>query len=398
MTKSRKGMIVGSFMAVACITTAAYAEEEYVIGLTADLTGPASTTYQPLAEGARAYIEKVNEEGGVNGRSIRLRVRDSGSDPSEVVGDLEFFDDEGVLANVFVSPSGTLGAYGQTNETIQIPTIYINACYPPATPPSPDPNFFCPGLSTLSDAYAAVDFMIQMMEDEEIKMAFVTTDIPGARGAAEQIMKPYAEENGIEVFDVAVMPVGTTDAGSIARRFDDNGVNAVISYTLSHHMLAGAEALVSRDWEGKYLLTSYLPGVYGSLEDLQEPNIYAWDHFSRIEEDKPVHQDIRKAADEFGFDFNIADMRMGYRGGMTLVAALEACGWPCDRDSLREVMNNLTVDSQEMLDLNLDPVVFTPTNHTSPSKTYRLVHWSDEEGAIVNAPYDDIVREEIDWE
>lgn len=398
MMRLAKGAIVGSFFAAACITTAAQADEQYVIGLTADLTGPASTTYQPLAEGARAYIEKVNAEGGVNGRSIRLRVRDSRSDPSEVVGDVNYFDDQGVLGNIFVSPSGTLGAYAQTNASAQIPTVYINACYPPATPPTPDPNFFCPGLSTLSDAYASVDFMIEMMEGEDIKMAFVTTDIPGARGAAEQIMKPYAEQQGVEVFDVAVMPVGTTDAGSIARRFDNNGVNAVVSYTLSHHMLAGAEALTSRDWDGKYLLTSYLPGVFSTLEDLREPNIYAWDQFSLPTDGMPVHEEMRETAEDFGFDFHLADLRMGYRGAMTLVAALEECGWPCDRDSLREVMNHLTVDNQEMLDLNLDPVVFTPTNHTGPYKTYRLYHWSDEEGAIVKAPFDDIVREEVDWE
>ena len=374
----------------------AQAADPYVIGLTGDLSGPAAGTYKALAEGARVYIDAVNAKGGIGGHPIKLVTRDSRSDPNQVVADLNFFDAEKVLGLLFVSPSGTLGAFVRQNRASQIPTIYINACYPPATPPQPDPNFFCPGVSTLTDSHVFVDLMQRNMGSEKIKLGFVTTDIPGARGAAERIMKPRAEANGIEVVDVAVMPVASSDATAIARSLMDKGANAVISYTISSHMLAGAEALTKLGWKGKYFLFTGLPGTFHQLSQLKSDNIYGLDHFSALVEDKPIHKEIKVAAAKHGFDLPIDDVRMGYRSGMVLAAGLAKCGWPCDRDKLRTALATLTVDSPEFVDLNLNPVIFSPTNHTSPKKEYRVYHWSKEKNSIaaVGAPFS---ADERDW-
>lgn len=374
----------------------AAAQEEYVIGLTGDLSGAASGTYKPMAEGARVYFDRINDQGGINGRKIRLITRDSRGDPNQAVTDLNYFDSEGVLLSVFVSPSGTLGAYVRQNASLQIPTMYINACYPPSTPPAADPNFFCAGISTLTDAREAVDLILKAMEGQEIRLGFVTSDIPGARGAAEKIMKPYAEGKGVEVVDIAVMPVTTTDASVIARNFKDNGINAVVSYTISSHMLAGASALSQLDWDGKYLMAMSLPGVYEQMVQLKNKNILGFDHFSLPGEGKPVHKEMEEAAQKYGFGFPVVDMRMGYRSAMVVAAALEACGWPCDRDALRAVMNDLTVDDQNMLDLNLNPVIFTDKNHTSPEKVYRVYGWSDEKNDL-DVVVGDHVAPESDW-
>lgn len=388
----------GCAVAAALTWTAggAAAQEEYVLGLTGDLSGPASGTYKPLAEAARVYFDRVNEQGGINGHKIRLITRDSRGDPNQVVTDLNYFDSEGVLLSVFVSPSGTLGAYVRQNASLQIPTMYINACYPPSTPPAADPNFFCAGISTLTDARQAVDLIAKAMEGQKIRLGFVTTDIPGARGAAEKIMKPYAEQKGIEVVDIAVMPVTTTDASVIARSFKEKGVNAAISYTISSHMLAGASALSQLDWDGKYLMAMMLPGVYEQMAQLKNKNILGFDHFSLPSDGKPIHKEMEEAAQKFGFGFPVVDMRMGYRSAMAVGAALEACGWPCDRDGLRAVMNDLKVDSQDMIDLNLNPVIFTQTNHTSPEKVYRVYGWSDEKGGL-DLVVEDQKAAESDW-
>jgi branched-chain amino acid transport system substrate-binding protein len=376
------GPALGLALVLASGTAHAQGAEPYLIGLTGDLSGGSAGTYKPLAEGARIYIDAVNAKGGINGRQIKLVTRDSRSDPNQVVADLNFFDAEKTVGVVFVSPSGTLGAYVRQNKTSQVPTIYLNACYPPATPPQPDPNFFCPGISTLADALVFVDLTQQLMGSEKIKLGFVTTDIPGARGAAERIMKPRAESKGMEVVDVAVMPVASSDATAVARNFIDKGVNAVISYTISKHMLAGAEALPKLGWRGKYFLFTGLPGTFEQLRQLKVDNIYGLDHFSALVEDKPIHKEIKAAAAKHTFDFPLDDIRMGYRTGMVLAAALAKCGWPCDRDKLRTTLTTLTVDSRDFVDLNLSPLVFSATNHTSPQKAYRVYHWSGQKNEV----------------
>lgn len=372
------------------------AQENYVIGMTGDLSGPSAGTYKPLIEGVRVYFDKLNDEGGINGHKIQMVTRDSRSDPNQVVTDLNYFDSEGAILSVFASPSGTLGAYVRQNASLQMPTMYVNACYPPATPPAADPNFFCAGISTLTDAFQAVDLMAEVMKGKQVKLGIITTDIPGARGAAEKIMKPYAEKQGIEVFEVAAMPVTTSDASAIARNFKDNGVNAVISYTISSHMLAGASALSAIGWDGKYLMAMMLPGVYDQIMELKNENVLAFDHYSLVSEGKPVHKDMEEAAKKFSFGYSLNDMRMGYRSGLVIGDALKKCGWPCDRDQLRTVMNDLNADDEGVVDLNLNPVRFTETNHTSPEKLYRVYGWSAEKNGLV-AVIDNHMAKERDW-
>jgi branched-chain amino acid transport system substrate-binding protein len=377
-------------------TFGAHAADPYIIGLTADLSGPSAGTYKPLAEGARVYFEALNDRGGINGHPIQLLTRDSRSDPNQVVADLNYFDSENAVAIGFSSPSGTLGAYIRQNKTPQIPTFYINACYPPSTPPQPDPSFFCPGISSLTDSYAFVELLQGVMGTEKIKLGLITTDIPGARGVAEKIIKPYAEKQGMEVAEVAVMPVASADATSIARNFMDTGVNAVISYTISKHMLAGAEALTKLGWKGKYLLMTGLPGTFDQLRQLKSENIFGLDHFMLLSEEKPIAKEIKDAAAKHTFGFPLEEIRMGYRSAMVLGAALAECGWPCDRNKLRTVLNSLKVDSPDLLALNLNPVVFSSTSHTSAAKNYRLYRWSDEKKDIVDVKIETTLSEN-DW-
>ena len=374
----------------------AQAPEPYLIGLTGDLSGPSAGTYKPLAEGARLYLDAINAKGGINGHPVKLLTRDSRSDPNQVVTDQNYFDGEKVAGTILVSPSGTLGAYIRQNLTSKVPTLYLNACYPPATPPQPDPNFFCPGISTLTDALTFVDLVQQMMGSEKIKLAFVTSDIPGARGAAERIMKPRAESKGMEVVDVAVMPVASSDATAIARSFMDKGVNTVISYTISKHMLAGAEALAKLGWKGKYFLFTGLPGTFEQLRQLKSESIYGLDHFSSMNEDKPIHKEIKAAASKEKLEFPLDDIRMGYRTGMVMGAALQKCGWPCDKDKLREIMTTLTVDGADFVDLNLNPNTFSATNHVSPKKVYRVYQWSEQKKDIVPVGAG-LTADERDW-
>lgn len=384
------------FVVLGLGATASYAADPHLIGLTGDLTGPSAGLYKPLAEGVRIYVESVNAAGGVNGSQIKLISRDNRGDPNQLVSDLTFFESEKVSAVILVSPSGTLGAFSRQNQKAQIPTIYVNACYPPAVPPKPDPNFFCPGIGVVADANAMIEKVKNHVGERKVRVGLITTDIPGARGVAEKLFKPKAESLGMEVVQIAVLPVDSSDATGVARDFMDKKIDVAISYTITKHMLAGAEALLSLGWRGEYFLTTALPGTFEQLRNFKAENIYGFDQFSIINENKPVHQAIRAAASRHGFGFPIDEARMGYRAGMVLGQALKNCATPCTRDLLRASLTNLTVDDEAMRDLNLGPVVFSSSVHTSPTKTFRLYHWSNRAGAVVPVGKDLTVKE-MDW-
>jgi len=131
----------------------------------------------------------------------------------------------------------------------------------PATPPKPNPEFFCPGISSYVEALTLVDLMFELHGKDGMKLGFVTSDVPGARIVAQKIMAPYAEKKGATVVDVAVAPMATNDLGPIVRNLQDKGANAIISYTYNHHMLGAADAVDRLKFQGKYLLVAELPGV-----------------------------------------------------------------------------------------------------------------------------------------
>lgn len=58
---------------------------EVVIGTIQDLSGPIAALGKSTRNGAQLYAEEINEQGGVNGRKIKLVVEDSAYDPKKAV-------------------------------------------------------------------------------------------------------------------------------------------------------------------------------------------------------------------------------------------------------------------------------------------------------------------------
>lgn len=394
---------IGVALAVAALglsglaPSGAWAQNEYVVGVTGALSGPAGTLFNPLVDGLRIYFDHLNDQGGVDGRKVKLIIRDSANDPLRVVADLKAFAEmKEMVSVVFASASGTVGAYTQESAKLAIPTLFLNPCYPPATPPKPNAEFFCPGISSYVEALTLVDLMFELHGKGDMKLGFITSDVPGARIVAQKIMAPYAEKKGATVVDVAVTPMATSDLGPVIRNMQDKGVNAIISYTYNHHMLGAADAVDRLKFQGKYLLVAELPGVLSQVEQLKNPNIYASDQFSLLSEGKPVHKDILEAIQKYGFKYPVSDARFGWRGAMVLAAGLKACGWPCSREKLIQSMGTLSVADQGMLDLNGTPVVFNATTHTSVEKSFRVYHW-DAASASLKTVIDWFKKPEQNW-
>src|SRR5215472_5455276 len=79
--KMLKQILLGALAATALALPAA--AQDFVIGVTAALTGPPSSTYAPAVDAMRLFIDRVNAAGGVNGRKIKLVIEDDGAQPSK---------------------------------------------------------------------------------------------------------------------------------------------------------------------------------------------------------------------------------------------------------------------------------------------------------------------------
>ena len=75
--------LFAALLAVAVIMTATVtpALAQYRIGMSAAITGPASSTYAPTYEAYKAYFKRVNDAGGINGQKVEIAYEDDRGEP-----------------------------------------------------------------------------------------------------------------------------------------------------------------------------------------------------------------------------------------------------------------------------------------------------------------------------
>ncbi len=91
-TKFRGLAVAGSIALAACMLFAAPAAaqtkgggNELLVGTIQDLSGPLAAYGKSVRDGMNLRVAEVNEQGGVNGRRLKLLVEDSGYDPRRAV-------------------------------------------------------------------------------------------------------------------------------------------------------------------------------------------------------------------------------------------------------------------------------------------------------------------------
>src|SRR5262245_48260759 len=83
----------------------AIAQDAYVVGVSAAMTGPGAGIYAPVVEAMKAYLDHVNAKGGVNGKQVRLIVLDDGAEPSRAAANAKKLLSDQVLMLINTSLS-----------------------------------------------------------------------------------------------------------------------------------------------------------------------------------------------------------------------------------------------------------------------------------------------------
>ena len=104
-------------------TTPGVTEKDILIGSCAALEGPSSFLGRETVTGAEAYFEAINEEGGVNGRRLRLVSQDDSYDPSKIQACWDKLVAQKVFAMGFFVGTPTAVKYVPLADTNQIPLI-----------------------------------------------------------------------------------------------------------------------------------------------------------------------------------------------------------------------------------------------------------------------------------
>jgi len=126
--------ILGAILAIAGILAASPAqisaqgtpgvtESEIQIGSCSALEGPSKFLGQQTVTGAKAYFSLTNEEGGVNGRKLKLVSADDSYDPAKTQACFEHLMSEKVFALGFFVGTPTAVKYVPLAETNKVPLV-----------------------------------------------------------------------------------------------------------------------------------------------------------------------------------------------------------------------------------------------------------------------------------
>lgn len=203
--KSLPRLACAAVLTVLPFSFAASAEEpgvtdtEIRIGTTNALSGGIATVCSPVTIGADAWFQKVNAEGGINGRKIVYAVLDDAYSPERAIANVRrLIDQQGVFAIVSGCATATSAAILPfLAQRPDVPYLYPYAFMSELVEPFKKNVFALPPVYA-EQMTAIVPYVLDRMEEPASTGAIVSMNVPGVdqwRGTVAEMF----EERGIEI-------------------------------------------------------------------------------------------------------------------------------------------------------------------------------------------------------
>src|SRR6195256_2717091 len=357
----------------------AIAQDSYVVGVTAALTGPPASTYAPAVDALRIYIDRVNARGGINGKKVSLVLADDSAEPSKAAANAKklLTQDNAVLL-INASLSSTYAPVVAEAKAAGVPLMFASSVCPKDVYPSANEGQFCTtAFASTYDSRPTLAFVKETAK-EPVKIGLAAMAIPLSRGEMD-FAEQQAPSLGITVVDKEVIPPPTPDYTPFATKLKDAGANWVFSWAPWVTQVRTLEALRRLDWKGDYIAWAHIEAE-GELARLKDGSFYVIGANALFQDQLPIHKEIAEAAKKANVQYPAQQMTEGWIAGMVVEAALKAMGWPATPEKLAAAMASLKVDTKG---LRGGPIEWTKDNHFRTRQYYRVYKWDTVKGSIV---------------
>ena len=374
----RVTLIVAGVVA-AVLSGQAAAQDGYVVGITAALTGPPASTYAPAVEALRIYLDRVNAAGGVNGRKVALVIQDDSAEPSKAAANAKkLLTQDSAVLMINASLSSTYAPVVNEARNAGVPLMFASSvCPKDVYPPAAEGQFCTTAFASNFDSRAALAFVKETTK-EPVRIGFSAMAIPISRGEID-----FAESQtgalGMTAVGKEIIPPPTADYTPFATKLKDAGANWVFSWAPWVTQVRTFEALRRLGWAGDYITWSHLEAE-GELKRIRDPKLFVIGANALFEDALPVQKEIAEAVKQAGSKYPPEQMTEGWIAGMVIEAALKGAGWPATPAKVAASMQNLKVD---LKGLRGGPIEWTKDNHFRTRQYYRVYRWDGAKVAVV---------------
>ena len=374
----RSSMILAAGLAAA-LATPALAQDAYVVGITAALTGPPASTYAPAVDALRIYIDRVNKAGGVNGKKINLVIQDDSAEPSKAAANAKkLLTQDNAVLMINASLSSTYAPFVAEARNAGVPLLFASSvCPKDVYPPAKEGQFCTTAFAATYDSRAALAF-IKETAKEPVKIGFSAMAIPLSRGEID-FAESQAGPLGMTAVDKEIIPPPTADYTPFATKIKDAGANWVFSWAPWVTQVRTFEALRRLGWTGDYVTWAHLEAE-GELKRIKDGKLFVVGANALFEDNLPVQKEIAAAVKEAGGKYPAEQMTEGWIAGMVIEAAIKGAGKDANAAKIQASMQNLKVD---LKGLRGGPIEWTKDNHFRTKQFYRVYRWDGSKIALV---------------
>jgi branched-chain amino acid transport system substrate-binding protein len=372
MSRSRAACAASVFIGVLGLAAAVApvsAADSIKVGAVSTLTGP--FTFPESSAGAKAVFDRVNANGGINGRMIEYVVGDDKFDPGAAAQAAHrLVDSEGVVANVgsaSVLECSVNAKYYASKDFLSITGTGIDwACF---TSPSISPVNTGPYSGIAVTLYYAAKVL------NKTKMCAFVPGSPGTGPGYEYAFGAFKKLTGIDLLaeDRTLQP--NDDLTQVVLRAKRAGCEATLFAGIEPQVVALLRAAKAQNVTGMtwlFLTSAYTESLPKALGPDAE-GIYANSEFEPFTSDSATlkdWKDLMAAAKVPASSFSEG----GYIAATIFVDVLKSIKGEINRESVTKALRALDKYETPMLG---QPYAFGPGDAHNPNKSSKFVQVKD---------------------
>ncbi|MFC4798678.1 ABC transporter substrate-binding protein [Neobacillus sp. GCM10023253] len=181
-------------------------DKEIIVGLTGPQTGPVAE-YDKVRRGVQAYFNYVNDNGGVNGRKLKLIAYDDQYQPAKTLQSIQrLIEQDKVFSIIYPIGTANIAASQQLLEKTGIPVTGLGTGADKFVNP-PIKNVFGGTFNYVVEAKVFLDYSVNKLNAKKIAIAYQNDDF-GKQGL-EAIKKNIGKYPGVSI--VKEVPFLATD-------------------------------------------------------------------------------------------------------------------------------------------------------------------------------------------
>jgi len=371
-----------AFAIATLVATPICAQDSYKIGYLVDASGPAQSIFSPTLEGFNLYINKVNSEGGVNGRKIEVMVRDVQVDPQRSASAAQDLVSSGAIAIVGLSLTSThMAVYAALNRS-DVPVV---AGYPAnvgvVLPPTPRSRAYGVGLAfELTGEVGGL--LARKVNPNGKSFACIVFESPGGIVGCDASIAG-AKAVGFTAGERITFPLAQRDFRAIAKKLTQMKPDVVLLVIGRDRTLSVLPALSEAGFQGAVLSMEA-----GTGDDILRTaakaspgfEVFSYSRYAGTGQGKGAQLDALTAAvKKAGGKEVLAFHSGGWVLGIVMVDALKRCGAECTPSKLDEALAKTNIAAEGLTGA---PIRFSPTDHYGPS-AYHLFRYDRAKDQVV---------------